>query len=290
MYRLGMEAQRQKQPRKRETESRWGEGEYRRIYGKLQVIAGHLFARAYSVLRAAPTSANPHRDHPQETPDDLQSWTRVFSAWKKPTEPRVWIRSQPIEPTGTPMPTQRASIKVPNGKGLCRVMATLQKPHAHHARTRWGYPLRLAGKEQLTTGGVDDTEPSSLSASVPYTDIAHGVGPQKMHPETQPLSSRAHSYSILALCFSTSVIFVDDYIVGMLARPQSRTDFYGENSGPDFFEAREMFEYQSNSRHPQDSVEMRWRQCGRRSVGEKKGARIVNALEPQFEPVSHNKL
>ncbi|KYM78773.1 Signal recognition particle receptor subunit beta [Atta colombica] len=95
-------------------------------------------------------------------PDDLQSWTRVFSAWKKPTEPRVWIRSQPIEPTGTPVPTQRASIKVPNGKGLCRVMATLQKPHAHHARTRWGYPLRLAGKEQLTTGGVDDTEKTAL--------------------------------------------------------------------------------------------------------------------------------
>ncbi|EGI63575.1 hypothetical protein G5I_08094 [Acromyrmex echinatior] len=162
MYRLGMEAQRQKQPRKRETANRWGEGEYRRIYGKLQVIAGHLFARAYSVLRAAPTSANPHRDHPQEAPNDLQSWTRVFSAWKKPTEPRVWIRSQPIEPTGTPVPTQRASIKVPNGKGLCRVMATLQKPHAHHARTRWGYPLRLAGKEQLTTGGVDDTEKTAL--------------------------------------------------------------------------------------------------------------------------------
>ncbi|EGI63574.1 hypothetical protein G5I_08093 [Acromyrmex echinatior] len=130
--------------------------------------------------------------------------------------------------------------------------------------------------------------PSSLGTSVLYTDIAHGVGPQKMHPETQPLYSRAHSYSILALCFSTSVILVDDYIVGMLARPQPRTDFYEDNSGPDFFEAREMFEYQSNSRHSQDSVEMQRRQCGRRSVGEKKG--IVNALEPQFEPVSHNKL
>ncbi|KYN36220.1 hypothetical protein ALC56_09180 [Trachymyrmex septentrionalis] len=129
-----------------------------------------------------------------------------------------------------------------------------------------------------------------------YTDIAHGVGPQKMHPETQPLSSRAYSYSILALCFSTSVILVDDYIVGMLARPQPRTESRRDslsmklNSGPDFFGAREMLEYQSNSRHSQDSVEMRRRQCGRRSVEEKKGARIVNAPGPQFEPVSHNKL
>lgn len=57
-------------------------------------------------------------------PDDLQSWTRVFS---DEADRPVWIWSQPIEPTGTPMPTQRASIKGPNGKGLCRVMATLQK-------------------------------------------------------------------------------------------------------------------------------------------------------------------
>lgn len=38
------------------------------------------------------------------------------------------------------------------------------QPHAHHARTRWGYPLRLAGKEQLTTGGVDDTEKNCFAA------------------------------------------------------------------------------------------------------------------------------
>lgn len=50
MYRSGMEAQRRKQPRKRETASHDG-GRMRRtsVYGKLQVIAGHLFARAYSV-------------------------------------------------------------------------------------------------------------------------------------------------------------------------------------------------------------------------------------------------
>lgn len=56
-----------------------------------------------------------------------KSWTRVLSAWKKKPVERVWIRSQPIESTGRPVPTQRASIKSPNGKGLCRVMATLQK-------------------------------------------------------------------------------------------------------------------------------------------------------------------
>jgi len=39
------------------------------------------------------------------------------------------------------------------------------QPHAHHARTRWGYPLRLAGKEQLTTGGVDDTEKKLLCSA-----------------------------------------------------------------------------------------------------------------------------
>lgn len=38
------------------------------------------------------------------------------------------------------------------------------QPHAHHARTRWGYPLRLAGKEQLTTGGFDDTEKNCFAA------------------------------------------------------------------------------------------------------------------------------
>ncbi|KYN36219.1 hypothetical protein ALC56_09179 [Trachymyrmex septentrionalis] len=128
MYRLGMEAQRQKQPRKRETANRWG-------------------------------------------------------------EPRVWIRSQPIEPTGTPVPTQRASIKVPNGKGLCRVMATLQKPHAHHARTRWGYPLRLAGKEQLTTGGVDDTEKNCFAAPA--------KGPRRDAARTQAI---AHDFA--AFCSS----------------------------------------------------------------------------------------
>lgn len=47
-------------------------------------------------------------------------------------------------------------------------------------------------------------------------------GPQKMHPRTQPLSRRAHFYGILALCFSTSVILTDDYIVGTLAGPQPR--------------------------------------------------------------------
>ena len=76
----------------------------------------------------------------------------------------------------------------------------------------------------LVRRGHLPAELNPLRPSVLYTDIAHGVGPQKMHPEIQPLSSRAHSYSILALCFSTSVILVDDYIVGMLARPQPRTE------------------------------------------------------------------
>lgn len=39
------------------------------------------------------------------------------------------------------------------------------QPHAHHACTRWGYPLRLVGKEQLTTGGVDDTEKKLLCSA-----------------------------------------------------------------------------------------------------------------------------
>jgi len=86
MYRLGMKAQRQKQPQKRETANRWGEGEYRRIYGKLQVIAGHLFARAYSVLRTAPTSANPHRDHPQEA-----ARGGIRSLFQNCVLPRLWL-------------------------------------------------------------------------------------------------------------------------------------------------------------------------------------------------------
>lgn len=42
------------------------EGEETGVYGKLQVIAGHLFARAYSVLRERSTSANSRRKRPQE--------------------------------------------------------------------------------------------------------------------------------------------------------------------------------------------------------------------------------
>lgn len=67
------------------------------------------------------------------------------------------------------------------------------------------------------------TPPSSLSAPVQYWHRARS-GAEKMHPKTQPLSRRAHSYSILALCFSTPVIFADDYIVSMLVRPQPRTE------------------------------------------------------------------
>lgn len=58
------------------------------------------------------------------------------------------------------------------------------------------------------------------------------VGLQKMHPGTQPLSRRAHSYGILALCFSTPVILADDYIVGMLAGPQPRTESRGDARAP----------------------------------------------------------
>jgi len=70
---------------------------------------------------------------------------RRVSLRRKPAD-RVWIRSQPIGPSGTPVPTQRASIKGPNGKGLCRVMATLQKsPKAWTAG--WGQGEREEGGE-----------------------------------------------------------------------------------------------------------------------------------------------
>ncbi|CAL1686076.1 unnamed protein product [Lasius platythorax] len=80
-----------------------------------------------------------------------KSWTRVLSAWKKKPVERVWIWSQPIEPTGTPVPTQRTSIKGPNGKGLCRVMATLQK--SPKAWTRWRERERDVDEEE---GGRDE--------------------------------------------------------------------------------------------------------------------------------------
>ncbi|TGZ51394.1 hypothetical protein DBV15_09184 [Temnothorax longispinosus] len=130
--------------------------------------------------------------------------------------------------------------------------------------------------------------PSSLSVPLSCTDIAHGVGPQKMHPETQPLSRRAHSYSILALCFSTPVIFADDYIVGMLARPQPRTesrrdsqDISEENSGSDFFQgSRDVQRSTQQSTFPgqrRDTTAATWTTKCR---GKKGSARIVNAPEP----------
>lgn len=69
----------------------------------------------------------------------------------------VWIWSQPIEPTGTPVPTQRASIKGPNGKGLCRVMATLQKVRrrGRDGRTEtWGGSWGGRGGERWTGPGT----------------------------------------------------------------------------------------------------------------------------------------
>jgi len=64
---------------------------------KLTARFGSVNSRQYICARA---HARTHVGTQNETlpcawqPDDLQSWTRVFSAWKKPTEPRVWIRSQ----------------------------------------------------------------------------------------------------------------------------------------------------------------------------------------------------
>ncbi|TGZ51395.1 hypothetical protein DBV15_09185 [Temnothorax longispinosus] len=132
MYRPGVEAQRRKQPRKRETASRCeGEREGTDVYMancSIKLTARFWFCKFATVCTRAHA-----RTHAKRNPSLGLAARTIYKAGRvsfrrgrsRPT--RVWIWSQPIEPTGTPVPTQRASIKGPNGKGLCRVMATLQK-------------------------------------------------------------------------------------------------------------------------------------------------------------------